>query len=54
MFRLKKMSLYYLDQTGANRDEVARARIAPWGVYIGCNRNEFMPMHRVLRIFIHV
>jgi hypothetical protein len=50
----KLMTVCFLSQNGETREEVILARILPWGVFIGkAPYNEFIPMHRVLRVFIH-
>lgn len=51
--RIKLSTICFLDQSSAVREEKVLCRIMPWGIYIGTRTNEFIPMHRVLRIFIH-
>lgn len=50
----KKCTVIYIDQSGAQREELVKCRIEVHGIFIGAIReNLFIPMHRVLRIFIH-
>jgi hypothetical protein len=53
MFRRKLCTVFYLDQAESQREEKVRCRITPWSIYIGTSFNEFIPMHRVYRIFVH-